>query len=192
MRLIYGVGYNSGGKHGSCNELGKKAKIYAIWQGMLKRCYDPKQLQKQPTYIGCSVSEHWHDYQDFAEWYKSHECGDLSYDLDKDLLIPNNKVYSPESCVLVPQELNKILINCGKAKDGSLRGVSFHKRDKRYQSSLRTHNGRRHLGSFDCPDEAYQVYKEAKESYVKERALYWRDRIEAKAFEALMNWQLAE
>src|SRR5699024_522525 len=117
---------------------------------------------------------------------------DLSYDLDKDLLIPNNKVYSPESCVLVPQELNKILINCGKKGDGLPRGVAFHKANKRYEVRLRKNDHRCYLGSFDCPDEAYQVYKEAKESYVKERALYWKDRIEAKAFEALMNWQLTE
>ena len=53
-------------------------------------------------------------------------------------------------------------------------------------------NGKnKHLGYFDTPQEAYQVYKTAKEAHVKEKALEWQDRIADNAFQALMNWKLS-
>ena len=39
------------------------------WYGMLRRCYDTKYQARQPSYIGCSVSEEWLNFQTFAKWY---------------------------------------------------------------------------------------------------------------------------
>lgn len=59
-------------------------------------------------------------------------------------------------------------------------------------SQLRINGKTKYLGSFDCPDEAHQVYKKAKEAYVKEKALEWKDRIESRVFQALINWELKQ
>lgn len=45
------------------------------------------------------------------------------------------------------------------------KGVSFHKRSKRYQANIMTNKGRKNLGYFDCPKEAYAVYCKAAKKY---------------------------
>lgn len=188
-KLIYGIAYNSKGKYLANSGTGSTV-AYQAWFNMLTRCYCPKKHLIQPTYVGCSVAEDWLDFQDFAEWYHSHPYSELGYELDKDLLSPNNKVYSPSTCVFVPQELNKIL--CGrKSLRGKLpQGVTFNKRSARFKVQLSANSCRVHLGYFDCVNEAYQAYKTAKERHVKNKALEWANRIDWNVFQALMKWEL--
>ena len=126
-KLIYGVATNSGGKYKSRVDV-KMAKPYVTWKNMLQRAYCQKYQAKQPTYIGCSVSDEWLDYQVFAEWFCEQEYSDIGYDLDKDLLVAGNKVYSPEACSFIPRELNSILTDCKAARTNLPQGVSFDKR----------------------------------------------------------------
>ena len=44
------------------------------------------------------------------------------------------------------------------------------------------------LGRFDTPEEAFQAYKQVKESYIKEVAEKWKGDIDPRVYEALMNW----
>ena len=46
----------------------------------------------------------------------------------------------------------------------------------------------RRLGSFDSVTEAFNAYKEAKESYIKEIANKWKSQIDPRAYEALYNY----
>ena len=66
---VYGVGYNSKGKHPTKIN-GKLTKYYAIWKSMLQRCYSPRCQEKYPTYKDCEVCEEWYDFQNFAQWYE--------------------------------------------------------------------------------------------------------------------------
>ena len=77
---------------------------------MFVRCYDDKYQLRQPTYIGCSVSEDFCNFQNFAEWY-SHYKYECKYplEIDKDLLYEGNKIYSPKTCCLLPKEINSTL-----------------------------------------------------------------------------------
>ena len=187
--LIYGVGRNSRRNHKS--RMGnKKTKAYAAWHCALQRCYDPKFHERSPTYIGCSVDKRWHDFQDFADWFYGHEYGDLGYALDKDLLLPDNKIYSPETCCLVPTEINNLLLDNQKARGELPQGVDFHKKRGLYRVKISISGKSKTLGFFNCPNEAHQVYKEAKERHVKNTALSWADRIEHDVFVALINWTL--
>lgn len=189
IKLIYGVGYNSKTNH-RASEKGVMTTSYTTWHCMMQRSYDLKYQARKPTYIGCDVDESWHDFQDFAEWYKSHNYSDLGFALDKDILIPNNKLYSPETCCFVPQEINKLLNNRRNVRGDLPQGVVLCKRLGRYQAQLNTKKTKKHLGYFDCPNEAYQAYKAAKEDYVKFVASLWFGSIETRAYEALMNWEL--
>ena len=47
-----------------------------------------------------------------------------------------------------------------------------------------------YLGSFKTKNEAFFVYKEAKEAYIKELATKWRSQIDLRAYEALMSYQV--
>lgn len=188
-KLTYGVGYNSEGKH-KARENGKRTKSYQTWQDMIRRCYDPKMLKESPTYVGCSVDERFHDFQDFADWFYDNPYSNLGYHLDKDLLFPNNKIYSPETCCFVPQELNSLLTDRRSARGDLPQGVDFNKASGRFRARVGNNGKSKLLGYFDCPNKAYQAYKLAKERYVKNTALAWANRVDWDVFLALMNWTL--
>lgn len=190
-KLFCGVGCNSGGKHKTSKD-GKHTKAYVTWHSMLRRCYHTVHTPRGSAYIGCSVSDEWLDFQNFAEWYVNHEYSDKGYALDKDLLIPNNKIYSPETCCFVPPELNNLLNDRRALRGKYPQGVTYHVRDNNYKSCLNIRGKQKHLGYFDCIQEAHGVYVAAKEAYVKDIALEWQDRIADDVFQALMNWRFVE
>lgn len=181
--------FNSKGTH-KATVNGRQTKSYRDWRSMLNRCYSSNLHQKHQTYIGCSVTTDWLDYQGFASWYENHDYSNLGYQLDKDVLSPNSKLYSPETCCFIPSQLNTLLIDSGAARGAYPQGVFFHKASGRLAAQLSIDSKLKHLGLFDCPNEAYQVYKEAKEAHVKKKALEWQDRIADNVFQALMIWSL--
>jgi hypothetical protein len=188
-KLIYGVGCNSGGKH-KASKNNKVTKAYHAWYDMIGRCYCPKLQSKNPSYKGCSVTTDWHDFQDFAEWYYGHEYSDMGYDLDKDLLYPKNKIYSPTTCCFAPKALNVLLIDRKSTRGEYPQGIYFSKDRGKYQAQISINGKQKNLGRFDCQHEAYRTYKIAKEAYVKVMAIEWQGRISDDLFTALMNWQL--
>lgn len=189
-KLTHGVGYNSGGKYKATID-GKVTKAYRTWCNMLRRAYCPKGHARYPTYIGCSVADEWHDFQNFAEWFENHEYSDYGYQLDKDLLLHCNKIYAPDRCVFVPSQLNKLLTDHGNARGQYKQGVSFHKQANKFQADISINGKRKGLGRFDNELDAYNVYKKAKEANVKCMALEWQDRIADNVFKALMDWKLS-
>ncbi len=188
-KLIYGVGFNSKGAHKTAVNY-KHTPTYVRWKNMLERCYSEKFQDRQPAYIGCSVADEWHDFQVFAEWCANHEHSDMGYCLDKDLLIPNNKIYSPSTCCFVPNELNVLLVNRAAKRGAYPQGVTAETRYGGFYARLKINGKAINLGRFDCPNKAYQAYKVAKEEYVKEKAIEWQDRIACNVFQSLMNWTL--
>lgn len=189
-KLIFEVGYSSKGRY-KVKVNGKHTEAYTTWYNMLRRAYCPKYQAKKPTYVGCSVSDEWLEYQEFAEWFETHAYSNRGYELDKDLLIPANKTYAPDLCVFVPRQLNSLLNDSGAMRGQYPQGVCFNKRSNKLMATICINGKNKHLGYFDTPQEAYQVYKTAKEAHVKEKALEWQDRIADNAFQALMNWKLS-
>lgn len=188
-KLIYGVGFNSKRKHVATIN-GKQVVAYKKWRAMMERCYSRSLHIVRPTYESCTVAEAWHDFQDFADWYEKNKPIDDSYHLDKDILMKGNRIYSPETCCFVPVQINQLFV-ASKSRQGLFpQGVHFDKKSKVYVSQLRISGKTVRLGNFKCPNKAHQVYKEAKERYVKNKALEWANRIEWNVFVALMNWRL--
>jgi hypothetical protein len=102
---LYGVGFVGDGNH-KPSKNGKNTKAYATWARMLERCYYEKYQARNPTYIGCTVDKEWHNFQCFAKWYHENYPADgKDYQLDKDLLVKGNKIYSADTCCfLTPQQ----------------------------------------------------------------------------------------
>lgn len=190
-KLILGVGFNSGGKYKSTID-GKMTSAYRAWYNMLRRAYCPKTHAKQPTYLGCTVTEGWLEYQNFAEWFEAHEYSDCGYELDKDLLLPGNKIYAPDRCVFVPRQLNSLLTDSGAIRGQYSQGVGFHNRYNKFVAQICINGKGKGLGYFETEIEAYNAYKEAKERYVKDSANHWRDDIAANVYTALMRWRLED
>lgn len=188
-KLIYGVAYNSKGIHKT--RTGKKMSLaYRTWFNMIVRCYSPEYQDIYPAYNNCSVDEKWRDFQDFADWYYSHPYRELGYELDKDLLFPNNKIYSPDTCCFVPKELNNLLTDHRSARGAYPQGVNFDSASGKFRAQISVNGKRVSLGYYDSPEKARQTYRETKERYVKNKALEWANRIEWNVFVALMNWTL--
>lgn len=183
---LYGVAYMGVGKH-RAKINGKNVQHYSIWTSAVCRCYCPVRLAKRPSYNGCTLSKEFLCYQNFAEWYTTHESYGLGYELDKDLLVKGNKVYSAETCTMIPKELNLVIKDKVSRNSNLPIGVLRNKVDG-YTAGLKIRLKDYHLGTFKTPEEASAAYVKAKEAYVKEVALEWKDKIEPRAFDALMNW----
>lgn len=188
---VCGVGYVGDGPH--LVSVDRKAtKTYDTWAKMIKRCYDTKCQERQPTYQGCSVCEEWHNFQNFAEWYyRQPNANKKGFALDKDLITAGNKQYSPENCSLVPQRINNIILNNGAARGEWPQGVYYHKISNKYLARISIHEGAsKHLGLYETPQEAFAAYKRGKEKFVKEQAEKYKDVLHPKVYENLMSYEV--
>ena len=168
-------------------------KHYTVWCSMLQRCYDKSLHTKiNKTYKNCTISENFLHYEYFYEWCEK-QVGftDSHFELDKDLLIKGNSVYSEHTCVFVPREINIAMIKSNASRGSLFIGVTFDKVSDSYRSSVCIGNGKRlDLGGFKTEIEAFNAYKQAKENYLKDLANKWKNQIDVKAYTALMNYQV--
>ena len=126
---VYGFGVLGTKYLASIN--GVQTKEYKLWCCMLVRCYSDSFKKKQPTYEGCEVSENFKSYEYFYEWCnKQIGFGNKDWHLDKDLLIKGNKVYSENTCVFLPKEVNSLLTKREALRGENLIGVSWSKQIK--------------------------------------------------------------
>lgn len=185
---VCGVGYMGVGPTKSWQQ-GKLTPEYIKWANMLKRCYEDSFLKRNPTYVGCTVCPEWHDLQAFSEWLRAQPLwGKGKVDLDKDLLVKRNKEYNPETCLLVPERVNYLLVR--PVREAGL-PVGVHKRGKRYSARCRDADGTyRALGVFATPEGAFSAYKAYKETAIKEVAEDYRGSIDPRLYSALMEYEV--
>lgn len=80
---------------------------YRDWQEMLRRGFSDRFKKRQPAYKDCTVCSEWKYLSNFIEWVDSQPNKNWqNCSLDKDFLSEGNKIYSPETCVYIPQGLN--------------------------------------------------------------------------------------
>ena len=171
---------------------GVHTKEYELWCNMLKRCYSDAYQKKQPTYKGCKVSNNFLRYEYFYEWcHIQVGFNNKDWQLDKDLLVKGNKVYNEFTCVFLPKEINSVLTKSTATRGEYLIGVCWSKTHKAFAAQVSKSKGKKeHLGSFNTEIEAYNAYKTAKESFIKEQANKWKGKIDERAYNALMNYQV--
>ena len=100
-------------------------------------------------------------------------------------------VYSEDSCVFIPQEINSLLIKSTASRGEHLIGVHWCKRDKSFEARVnKSKGGSEWLGYFKTEIEAFNAYKVAKEAFIKEQANKWKDEIDERAYNALMNYKV--
>lgn len=165
---------------------------YVIWRHMLQRCYDQRTQSLHPAYKGCSVSPNFQNYGYFKSWCNEQVgYGNPNFQIDKDLLVKGNKIYSEATCAFVPCEINSLCRS--HAKRGAYPvGVSFDKDFKKFSAKILRLGKSETLGHFYTSEQAFEVYKRSKEAQIKELANKWKSQIDKRVYDALIAWEVVE
>ena len=188
---LRGVGYH-GESESTVDKDGKQLKEYIYWYCMLDRCYGNKDLS---SYDDCIVSEEFHNFSYFQKWFHK-QVGRYAKDfqLDKDILSSDCKIYAEDTCVLVPQEVNSFFVkhNNKKVKSNLSTGVVYnHKNTSRpFTAMYSGHGGEKHMSYHDNEWSAFLAYKQAKESRAKELAEKWRGQIDDRVYNKLLEYKV--
>lgn len=170
---------------------GQREYAYKVWSNMLRRCYDEKWRHRNLAYADCSVCDEWHTYSAFRDWFNIRFKD--GYVIDKDILVHGNKVYSPQTCLLVPWEINALIIS--KRASRGRYPIGVHKEGKKFVAAVSKRIKSKHtaaIGRFDTPEEAFYAYKQAKEAYLKEIAedYYKQGKITKEVYLALQRYKV--
>lgn len=182
---IFGIGYVGSGIH-KPSDTGRDTREYTAWVRMLERAYCKVKQSHNKSYIGCSVDPLWHNFQNFADWYKSQVHKGEGYQLDKDILIPGNKVYGPNQCRLVPEKINKILNINPERRSNLPPGVT--QKGKKFYVKIGKNGGIEYLGNFHSKEDAFLAYKKAREEYVRSTAEDYRYSMPEEIYLALVSY----
>lgn len=157
---------------------------------MLRRCYQQDSFNKHPEYQDCYTCEEWYNFQNFAEWYYKnyYEVQGEDIQIDKDILIRRNRIYSPETCILVPQTINLLFVNRRNYRGDYPIGVS--KSGNKFTAMCGYDKKVKQLGSYKTPEEAFLAYKEFKENHIKNVADRFKDVIPEKLYNALYTYEV--
>lgn len=187
MALVCGVGFNDRTYPTRVNSI--RTDQYGVWKALLTRCFDQKYKEKNQSYKDCTISENFLNYSYFYEWYNENiiQC-ESKPQLDKDLLLKGNKIYSEDLCVFIPTEINNTLIKREADRGSYPIGVS--KTRYGFLSQVRVNNKNRHLGIFSNPEDAFIRYKHEKEKIIRSLSDKYRKVIDPRAYEALMNYKV--
>ena len=173
---------------------GKSTKSFQTWNGMLERCYDIKYQTKQPTYVDCTVCDEWLNFQNFAKWYDNnyyHIDGEKMC-LDKDILIKNNKIYSPDTCIIVPESINLLFVKANNLRGEYPIGVYYNSKNNKLIARCDIRGKKIHLGCFELNqiEEAFLAYKTFKENHIKRIADEYKDLIPERLYNAMYEYEV--
>lgn len=162
---IYGIGINDADYVTNPVINGKQimCPAYDKWLNMFSRCYGPKTAS---TYVGCTVDPQWHSFMNFRSWLIGHENWH-SLHLDKDILIPGNKIYGPDTCCLVSSQVNSFFTHV--RKKSSKYPVGVQPASNKFRARIASGDGK-----YIC-SKSYSTIEEASAAYVElrqNRAIY--------------------
>lgn len=127
---------------------------------MIERCYSERVHSHHKNYIGCSVCDEWLYFSNFKVWMEQQDW--RGKQLDKDLIIKGNKLYSPDTCIFIDAMVNSF-ISSDISKNNLPVGVQQNKKTGSYYANCSMlGKGRKHLGSFATVEEASLAYKKFK------------------------------
>lgn len=184
---VFGIGFIGTGEY----SLKSHESIYYTWCRMLSRCYYDKFQETNPTYIGCDVCNEWHNFQRFAKWHDENHPKDCNkYQLDKDLKILGNKIYSPEACLFVCSKVNSFANDNGRARGEFAIGVSWNNKGKIFHSTCSNPftGAVEHIGYFELELDAHMAWRKRK-SELAEQLANQQENQEVK--DALLRWKCA-
>lgn len=193
--------YNSKGKHRTRNPppAPTKTKACQLWENIRNRCeYLPYRDELRfGKYLGADSCEDWKDFQVFAQWFEdvtNEGFYHKGWQLDKDLLVKGNKIYSPEFCVFLPEEINKALNIKTRCRGDYPLGISPHKTKNKLNvqfvsANYPEFNFRAYIDESQI-EEGFHMYKAAREKFIRFLANKWKEQLDPRAYDALMSYEV--
>lgn len=152
---------------------------YMYWRNMIHRC------KNHLKYSDCSIVDEWLNFENFAEWFHKNIVDiNFNYNLDKDLLIYGNKIYGPDTCCLIPVQINTFVTS---VKSRAL-PIGVHKKHQKFKAQIKLSGLTTHIGTFDTINEASEAFRIAKNNEAKRLAIEFKHIITEKVFNKLMNY----
>lgn len=169
---IHNIGFFGAGPY-------RITKAYEKWLKMLNRVYNSKNESDIRSYNDVTVHPDWHCYQTFAAWYHRQidhfDEVDFTWELDKDLLVPGNRIYGPETCCIIPEQINLILCDGAFGRGSLPLGVTKTKRGKPYKVRVNSFGEQIYLGRYETICEAQKAYWKKKFEIIQHAAIiYWK------------------
>ena len=164
-----------------------RAQELALYNNMKQRCNNKK------GYENCVIGKTWEkDHEKLYTWYRNNYYtlpDGEPINIDKDILIPNNRIYSEDTCLLVPERINKFFINIhGTKKNGMPVGVTLDKKSQKYKASIYKNKKSIKLGTYGTPQEAHDAWRKAKIEHLLELIEHYKDIVPSEVTEAMMQW----
>lgn len=179
---------------------GQRTKEYTSWSSMITRCYTKTVVNGENYYYryeDAEVCKEWLLFENFYEWLHSQENFDkwMLMDkgaIDKDIIVKRNKIYSPDMCCLVPQNVNTLFIKSDRARGEYPIGVTYKTRDKVFEVQCNINGKETYLGRRSTSEQGFLLYKEHKESYIKQIAQeeYDKGNITKRCYDAMMRYEV--
>lgn len=197
MKTIYGVGA-IGTKYPTRTNTNQRNKEYSTWCDLLYRVYGCKDNNTTAKrYKSCTVCNDWMLYENFYEWLHEQQNFDkwLNGDrwcLDKDILVKGNKIYEPDKCCLVPNNVNTLFVKRNAARGELLIGVQKNHNKFTPMCSNPITGEYVYLGTYDTQEKAFNVYKRYKEDIIKQVAKLELDsgNITKECYDAMINYEV--
>ena len=86
------------------------------------------------------------------------------------VLVKGSKVYSPETCIFVPVEINNLFLDHAAARGKYKQGVIWYEINGKFYARIHKYEEEKHIGFYETEDEAHIAYLTAKGNHVKEIA----------------------
>lgn len=153
-------------------------KCYEIWHSILQRTVNEKHKSSHKAYKDASICDEWLLLSNFKKWFDVHYVE--GFCIDKDILGLNSKVYSPDTCCMIPNEINASITR-EKFKRELPMGVM------KYKDKFKAVCRLKWLGIFDTAEDAHNAYLKEKKNRIIEMANKWKDKIEQRVYDALVN-----
>ena len=161
------LGYTQEGKQIRC-------PFYAKWKSLIQRCYSEtnwKQTNKHgylknAQYEFCEVVDEWHRFTNFKSWMEKQDWEGKH--LDKDILVPGNRIYGPDTCMFIPPHINTMLVDQRPGKYP--KGVSYDPRANLFFIRIRVNGKKTSKGCWKTAEEASKKFLEFRINEIIEEA----------------------
>lgn len=189
---IFGVGYLGEGKFSDAKGF-SESYTYKLWRHVLGRVF---RKEYEAHYSDCDIDELWLCYNNFAEWchnqkgFSSFDDKGERFQLDKDFKLKGNRLYSPETCIFLPREINQSIVSRRNYRGKNPLGVVKSKSGSFHSNVLV--NGVREFGkAFTDAELAFQEYKHKKESNIRRLADKYRAELGEDNYKILLNYEVS-